>query len=144
MTHSETGNPVERIGYDVDAARKGSEQQAFVIGFRTEARPDFPLGIGMQDKINAQSRRDRLACVVIRCIADTAETEHDVASREAACERRRNACPFIAKIFDPRQTQAARRQQARQFGEMRIRPLAGEDFVTEDQCTKVHEGSRKG
>ena len=48
IAKAETGDAVERVGDDVDAARKSPEQQPQIVGLGAKTRANLALGVGMQ------------------------------------------------------------------------------------------------
>ncbi len=134
----EARNAVERIRNDARALGKLPQHQAFRRDIRAEPAFDFPSRFGMQFQGHAQRRGCGLARVVVRRDADAAEAEHDVAGTEAAFEQTRQARPVVADIGAPRQFQTALPETRDDARKMLVLPLAGEDFVTDDDCAECH------
>ncbi len=129
------GNAVERIGDDLAAHRKAPHVQRFnghLAAHLDEARTDFMLRLGMQKQINIGRGGGGLTRMVIRRIANAAETEHDIATRQRATKCVGQALPVIAQVHRPIQMHAACGEDFQQAREMAIRALAMHDFVADD------------
>src|SRR5256885_15924051 len=97
----------------------------------------------MQNELDACSSRRTRSRVIVGCRADPAEAEDDVGRCKRSLERGGDELGLVADIGTPRELQTARGERLDHFRHVLVLPLAGQDFVTDDDCAEVHSVSRK-
>ena len=142
MIEAETGNAVVGVGNDAAAERKLAHLQALRRDVGAEARADFRVGIRMQFQHHAGGIGGALARVIVRRGADAAEAENDILRRQRAFQRRGDQRRFVGQILAPRQLEPALAQRRNDRRHVLVLPLAGHDFVADDDGTKLHFRSR--
>jgi hypothetical protein len=101
-------------------------------------RLNMGLGLGVQLERDVECSRSALARVVVGRGADAAAAKHGVAAGEGIAQRGGDEPAVVAHVAGPGQRQAARAEQLDDFGQVLVLPLAGEDFIADDDQTEVH------
>jgi hypothetical protein len=79
--------------------------------------------------------------VIVRCGADSAATENDVATFEGAPVELDECCPIVARVVGPGQREAALPQQGDDLRQVLVLPLALKYLVADDdepEATRAH------
>ena len=135
MPEAEARHAVDRIRNQFGSDRKIGHEHAFGIGAFAVLRLDLGYCTNMTFNRYPGSGSRTLAGMVVRCRAYAAEAEHDVATCHCGPERSRDACRIVAQVLAPGETQASCRQDIDDLDEMLVLPLAGDDFITDDEGT---------
>ncbi len=114
--------------------REFGHQNAARVRVLAEARFDFTHRVGVSRERNAQCRSGTLTGVIVGRGADAAERKNNIGRRKGTPQHLRDALPVIADVLGPGQFQAAHPEGFDGPGEVLVLALAGEDFITDDDC----------
>ena len=148
---TEAGDLVVRVGNNVAALRKhGHVQPVAVVGaLGLIGKPLFPghvlhalvnqsLGLRVQGQGQAQRARRALAGMVIRRGADAPKRKHHIPAAEGARQSCGDAVGVVAHVIGVRDAEAPRAQQFDGAAQVLVGAFARENFIANDQESKVH------
>ena len=120
---------------------------ALLPGHVLHALQDERPGLGMQHQFNPQRFGRALAGVVIRRGANAAGAKHHIAGLarrgESTRQRGGDAARIVTHILGVAERQTARAQQFNHLGKVFVGALAREDFVANDDESKVCAHGKK-
>ena len=102
------------------------------------ALPDQVARLWVQHQIAAQRSGRTLAGVVVGRGTNAAERKNHVTTGKCGVQRGRNALRVVTHIVGIRHLQAACTQNTDGLGQVLVGAFAREDFVADDDQTKVH------
>src|SRR5438105_11338227 len=82
---------------------------------------------------NAERRGRRLAGVIVRCRADAAEAEDQIAAGKRAAQDVRQPRAIVAEVLRVSEREPALAERLDDVRKMLVLPLAGQELVADDQ-----------